>query len=149
MRDHSQSPHLQRISVAVPGFLFPKGASVPKGTLYIQPIQESDLVTQSISKGIPRIVFPSQHTTGTFVSSQPTNKEEGEGEVEKEKEIVDVSEWNSKDLYEVFDQPHFLWHQLVSTANRPPFNPTVSQELLFYQIRWGFKGSKSELFWIY
>ena len=101
----AKDPHLQRISIVIPGFLLPKGAPIPEGTLSTQPIRESDLVTQSIPKGIPKVVFPSQHTTGTFVSSQPTNKEEGEGEEEKEKEIVDVSESNSKDLYEVFDQP--------------------------------------------
>ena len=68
------------IAFTVPGFLLPKGVPVPKGTLSTQPILESDLVTQSIPEGIPRVVFPSHHTTSASASSQPTNKEESEGE---------------------------------------------------------------------
>ena len=44
--------------------------------------------------------------TGASASSQPTYKEEGEGEEEREKEIVDVLESYSKDLYEIFNQSH-------------------------------------------
>ena len=46
-----------------------------------------------------------QHTTGTSVSSHPTNEEKDKGEEEKEKEIVDVLESDSEDLFEAFNQP--------------------------------------------
>ena len=103
----AKDPRLHRISIVVPGFLLPEGALVPRGTFSTQPVQESDLVIQSISEGIPRVVFPPQHTTGASASSQPTSKEESEGEEEKEKEkdIVDVLESDSEDLYKVFNQP--------------------------------------------
>ena len=102
----AKDPLLHHISVAVPGFLLPEGASVPKGTLSIQPIPKDDLATQSIPEGIPKVAFPSQHTTGESTSFQPTNKEEGEGEEEKENEVVEVSE--SNDIYKVFNQPSSL-----------------------------------------
>lgn len=44
-----------------------------------------------------------QHTTGTSVSSHPTNEEKDKGEEEKEKKIVDVLESDSEDLFEAFN----------------------------------------------
>ena len=99
----ARDPRLHRISVASPGFLLPEGVPVPKGTLLTHPILKDDLVSQSILKGILKVVFPSPRTTGASASSQPTHKEEGEGDEEREKEIVDVLESDSEDLYEIFN----------------------------------------------
>ncbi|KAK9995603.1 hypothetical protein SO802_020289 [Lithocarpus litseifolius] len=79
---------LHQISIAIPGFLLPKGT----------PILEGTLVTQPILEGVPKVPFPPPHTTSEATSSQPTDKEEGEVEEEKEKEVVDVSD--SDDFYE-------------------------------------------------
>ena len=54
----AKDPRLHCISVAVLGFLLPEGTPIPEGTFSTQPIWESDLVTQSISEGILRVVFP-------------------------------------------------------------------------------------------
>ena len=102
----ARDPRLHRISVASPGFLLPEGVPVPEGTLLTHPILKDDLVSQSILEGILKVVFPSLRTTGASASSQPTHKEEGEGDEEREKEIVDVLESDSKDLYEIFNQSH-------------------------------------------
>ena len=108
MRDQSQRPCLHRISVVAPGFLLPEGAPIPKGTLLTQPIPRGDLASQSILEGIPRVAFPPQHIIGTSASSHPTNEEKDEGEEEKEKEIVDVLESDSEDLFKAFNQPPSL-----------------------------------------
>jgi len=129
----AKDPHLHRISIVVPRFLLPEGIPTPKGTLSTQPIPE----------GIPKVAPPSQHLTGEVTSSQPTTKEENEEEEEKEKEIVDVS--NSEDLYEVFNQPPSPVASTSVLGQSTQFNPVVSKELLFFQTRWGFKGSKSQL----
>ena len=89
----AKDPRLHRISVAVPEFLRPEGI----------PFLEGVLITQPILKGVPKVAFPFQHTTGKATSSQPTSKEEDEEEEEEEKEIVDVLD--SNDFNEVFNQP--------------------------------------------
>ena len=55
----AKDPLLHHISVVVPDFLLPEGASVPEGTLSTQPIPKDDLATQSIPEGIPKVAFPS------------------------------------------------------------------------------------------
>ena len=67
------------------------------------PILRDDLVSQSILEGILRVVFPSPRTTSASATSQPTYKEEGEGEEEREKEIVDILKSDSEDLYKIFN----------------------------------------------
>lgn len=54
----------------------------------------------AIPKGIPLATLPLQHTSEKATPSHPIIKEEEE---EKEEEIVDVSD--SKDVYDVFNQP--------------------------------------------
>ena len=118
---------LQHISVVAPGFLLPKGAPIPEGTLLTQPISRDDLVSQSISEGILRaFFFWFLHTTSASASSQPTNKEEKEREEEEEKEIMDVSESDSEDLYEVFNQPPSLETFVgdLGRISQPPPNQT-------------------------
>ena len=99
----ARDPCLHRISVVAPGFLLPQGAPVLEGTFVTQPIPKSNLTSQPIPEGIPKITFPTQIVAGESSSTQPTSKEEGEGEEGKEKEIADVSD--SDDPYEIFDQP--------------------------------------------
>ena len=103
IRAHDSRLHC--ISVVALGFLLPEGASIPEGTLVTQPIPRDDLISQLITEGIPRTTFPTQHTTGESTSSQPTPIEDDEEEKRNAEEIVDILESNSKDLYEVFDQP--------------------------------------------
>ena len=74
----ARDPRLHRISVAIPGFLLPEGALVPKGTLTTQPIIEGTSTSQHILEGVPKITFPFQHIPGEATSSQPSNKEEDE-----------------------------------------------------------------------
>ena len=83
----AKDPHLHRISVATLGFL--TTGPIPEGTLTTDPIPES----------IPKVALPPQYTTGEATLSYPTiTKEE-----EKEEEVVEVSD--SKDEFEVFNQP--------------------------------------------
>ena len=122
----SKDPCLQHISVVAPGFLLPKGAPILEGTLLTQPISRDDLVSQSISEGILKHFFWFLHTTSASTSSQPTNKEEKEREEEEEKEIMDVLESNSEDLYEVFNQPPSLKTFVgdLGQISQPPPNQT-------------------------
>ena len=64
----AKDPRLHRISIAVHGFLLPEGDLVPKGTF----------TTQPIPKGVPRVAFPLQYTSGKATSSQPIPKGEEE-----------------------------------------------------------------------
>ena len=98
----AKDPRLHCISVTALGFLLLEGPPIPEGTFLTHPILRDDLVSKLISEGIPRVVFPSQRTTGASASSQPTHKEE------KEKEIADVLELDLEDLYEIFNQSHSL-----------------------------------------
>ena len=83
----AKDPRLHRISVATPGFL--TTSPIPVGTLTTDPIPEI----------IPKVALPPQYTTGEATLSYPTiTKEE-----EKEEEVVEVSD--SKDEFEVFNQP--------------------------------------------
>ena len=82
----AKDPHLQRISVAAPGFLIT--GPIPEGTLSIG----------SIPEGIPKVALPPQHTAEEGTSSHPSIIKEEE---EKE-EIVEVSD--SEDEFDVFNQ---------------------------------------------
>ena len=77
----AKDPRLHRISVVAPGFLT------------IGPIPGGVHVTTPILKGIPKVGAS---------SSRPVIKEEKEEEEEEER-IVEVS--NSKDDYDIFNQP--------------------------------------------
>ena len=77
----AQDPRLQRISVAAPSFLIT--SSIPEDVLSTNPIPE----------GIPKVEAS---------SSRPITKDK-EREQEREKELVEVSD--SKDNFEVFNQP--------------------------------------------
>ena len=76
----ARDPRLHQISVAVPGFLFPESVPVPEGTLTIQPILEGTSTSQHIPEGMPKVAFPSQHTSSEATSFQPSSKEEDEEE---------------------------------------------------------------------
>ena len=76
----ARDPCLHQISVAVPGFLFPESVPVPEGTLTIQPILEGTSTSQHIPEGMPKVAFPSQHTSSEATSFQPSSKEEDEEE---------------------------------------------------------------------
>ena len=65
----ARDPRLQRISVAIPGFLLPEGIPVPEGTLITQPIPKGILSNQPILEGVPKVAFPLQHLTGEATSS--------------------------------------------------------------------------------
>ena len=83
----AKDPRLHRISVATPGFL--TTGPIPEGML------TTDLIPESITK----VALPPQYTTGEATLSYPAiTKEE-----EKEEEVVEVSD--SKDEFEVFNQP--------------------------------------------
>jgi len=121
----AKNPRLHRISIVVPSFLLLEGAPIPENTFSTQPIPKGDLLTQSIPKGIPKLAFPSQHTTGESISSQPTNKEEGVGEEEEEEnEVVDVSD--SDDIYEVFNQPP---SPVTTTSDLDQFSQLQSSDI--------------------
>ena len=98
----AKDPRLHRISVVVHSFLLPEGVLVLEVTFTSQPILEGTFTSQPIPKGVPKVAFPSQHTSDEATSSQPSNKEEDEEE-ERQKEVVDVSD--SDDLYKFFNQP--------------------------------------------
>ena len=65
----ARDPRLQRISVAIPGFLLPEGIPVPEGTLITQPIPKGILSNQPILEGVPKVAFPLQHLAGEATSS--------------------------------------------------------------------------------
>ena len=58
------------------------------------------LTTNPIPEGIPKVALPPQYTTGEATFSHPIIIKEEE---EKEEEIVEVSD--SKNEFEVFNQP--------------------------------------------
>ena len=89
----AKDPRQHCISIAVLGFLLPKGILILEGALVTQPILE----------GNPKVAPSSQHPTSEATSSQPTNKEGDEEVEEKEKEIADISDSNN--LYKEFNQP--------------------------------------------
>ena len=109
----ARDPHLHRISVAVPSFLLPEGVPIPEGTFSTQIIQESDLLIQSIPKGIPRADLPFQHTAGASSTSKPTDKEE----------VVKVLEF--EDEFEAFNWP--LSPEALSPDLDPPFSPLLDK----------------------
>ena len=65
----AKDPRLHCINIVVPSFLLPEGAPVPEGTFFTQPIPKGDFITQLIPEGIPKLAFPSQHTTSESTSS--------------------------------------------------------------------------------
>ena len=109
----ARDPCLHRISVAVPGFLHPKGVPVPEGTFSTQPVRESDLLIQSISEGIPRTDLPSQYTAGASGTSKHTDKEE----------VVEVLE--SEDEFTAFNHP--LSPEASTPDLGPPFSPIIDE----------------------
>ena len=84
----ARDPRLQWISVATPDFLT------------TNPIPEGTLATTLIPEGIPRVALPFQRIDEEATSSQPTTKEEEEGE---DKNMVEVTD--SEDEFSIFNQP--------------------------------------------
>ena len=92
----ARDPRLQRINVAAPGFLT------------TGPILEGALSTNLIPEAIPKVEASSSH---------PIIKEK-EKELEKEEELVEVSD--SKDDFKVFDQLLSLETSLGDLSLSPP-----------------------------
>ena len=122
----ARNPRLHRKSVAVPGFLLPKGVPIPEGTLTTQPIVEGTSTSQHIPKGMPKVTFPFQHTTGKATSSQPSSKEKDEEE-ERQKKAVDSQIRTTSTKFLI--SPCHLRRQLVISASFHSINLVTSKKL--------------------
>ena len=115
-------PRLRCISVAVEGFLLPKGAQILEGTFSTQPILFPGPITEGtqsstlIPEGIPKVrASSSQQFTRIATSSRTINSEE--------EEVVEVT--NSKDEFEVFNKDLSLETSIIDLG--PHFSPIIDE----------------------